>query len=55
MQISLPVILIIVIVLMLLVVFMIVRNRKDEKTFERQLDEDYEKPRKHEDDEDTSV
>ena len=55
MQVSLPFILITVFVLIGLLLFVILRNRKDEKELEQQLDEDYEKPKKHEDDEDTSV
>lgn len=55
MQIGWPILLPVGFLLILLLLFVIIRNRKDEKELEHQLNEDYEKPRKHEDDEDTSV
>ncbi|MEO7485598.1 MAG: hypothetical protein ABIU77_00800 [Ferruginibacter sp.] len=33
-----------------LIAFLIIRNQKDEKVFEKQLDNDYPKPRNEEDD-----
>jgi large-conductance mechanosensitive channel len=55
MQISTPVIVVISLILIALVVFIIVRNRKDEKELEQQLDKDFGRPPKHQDDEDISV
>lgn len=55
MQLDLPTILVIGFAILALLVFIILRNRKDKKEMEEQMNEDYEKPRHHEDDMDTSV
>ena len=47
---NLPLIIIVAAVALALVVFLIIRNQKDEKNFENQLDNDYQKPRNEEGD-----
>ena len=43
-----PVLIIVGVVLAALVIFLIVRNRKDEKVLEHELNEDYPKPKEDE-------
>ena len=55
MQIGWPILLPVGFLLILLVLFIILRNQKDEKELEQQLNEDVGKPKKHQDNEDVSV
>ena len=55
MQIRWEIMVIIGCVLIVLLVFVIVRNREDKEEFEDQLKRDYEKPKQHEDNQDTKV
>ena len=48
MNINWPVLIIVGVVLAALVIFLIVRNRKDEKVLEHELNEDYPKPKEDE-------
>ena len=48
MNINWPVLIIVGVVLAALVIVLIVRNRKDEKVLEHELDEDYPKPKEDE-------
>lgn len=48
MNINWPVLIIVGVVLVALVIFLIVRNRKDEKVLEHELNEDYPKPKEDE-------
>jgi protein-S-isoprenylcysteine O-methyltransferase Ste14 len=48
MNINWPVLIIVGVVLAALVIFLIVRNRKDEKVLEQELNEDYSKPKEDE-------
>jgi protein-S-isoprenylcysteine O-methyltransferase Ste14 len=55
MEISWPVLVIVGFFLILLLLFIIIKNQKDEKELEKQLNEDYERPKRHQDNEDTAV
>ena len=44
MELNLPVIIIVSIAALALIIFLIRRNQKDEKEFEKQLNQDYKKP-----------
>jgi large-conductance mechanosensitive channel len=55
MHIGLPAILIIGFLLIALAAFIIIRNLRDEKELEQQLDQDFGKPQKQQDNEDTSA
>ena len=55
MQIRWEIIAVIGFALVALIVFVIARNKKDKEKLEEQLKQDYEKPRHHEDDQDTKV
>lgn len=52
MVINWPLLIIVGILLIALVIFLIVRNQKDEKKFEKQLNEDYHKSKEQEGDKD---
>lgn len=55
MQVSWPILLPLAFLVVLLVLFLIIRNRKDEKDLEEQLDKDVGRPKKHQDNEDVSA
>jgi hypothetical protein len=46
MTINLPLIALIAVLLIIFILFLIIRNRKDEKDFEKKLNQDYKKPKR---------
>jgi FtsZ-interacting cell division protein ZipA len=55
MHFNLPVSLLVIIVLLVMIILLVYKNQKDKKELERKLNEDYEKPKHHEDDIDSKV
>ena len=55
MHFNLPITVLVIIILLVLIVLLVVKNQRDKKELEQRLNEDYEKPKHHEDDLDSNI
>jgi len=55
MHFNLPTTVLVIIVLLVLILLLVFKNQKDKKELEHRLNEDYEKPKHHEDDLDSNI